>query len=451
MMDRETIEPKVKKIPGSNAKKWVSYHMKYASLSTYNPYFVWDRKAPAIGPFLTDVDSNIIMDFCSHVGSAPLGYNNPALTAMSRELGGIDPDRYAGADFISGYGHKPDLSLPTPSHLHHKLIEITKQFRFDQAFLVSTGTEAVENAIKLCYQARKNYGYGICFDGAFHGRTLGALSLNRSKWQHRAFYPQVPKVISFPYPLIKDKNNNQWYKTGRKGEKISVLAETLSKDCGTIKPEEISYIIIEPVQGEGGYNVPTPDAFREVFDIAQQHDIPIISDEIQAGMGRTGKWWACENFGVKPDMICAGKALRVAAAVGKKDLFPKEDGRVSSTWAEGNAISTAVGYKTIEIIQKERLLDNAIKMGKILREKLEEIQQKNPQHITDVRGIGLMDAFEISDAKKRKKILYESLKRGLLLAPCGHKTIRVLPPLDVKEREINLFSNILEDSMKKLK
>lgn len=450
-MDRDSVEPKVKKIPGSNAKRWVSYHMKYAAVSTYNPYFVWDRKAPAIGPFCTDVDDNIIMDFCSHVGSAPLGYNNPALTAMARELAGIDPDRYAGADFISGYGHKPDLSLPTPSHMHHKLMEITRQFRFDHAFLVSTGAEAVENAIKLCYQARKNNGYGICFDGAFHGRTLGALSLNRSKWQHRMFYPQIPKTISLPYPLVKDKNKNNWYCVSKKGEQTNVMAELLDKECGIIKGEEVAYIIIEPIQGEGGYNVPTPDAFREVYDIAQQHDIPIISDEIQAGMGRTGKWWACENFGVKPDMLCTGKALRIAAAVGKKDLFPKEEGRISSTWAEGNAIATAVGYKTIEIIQKERLLDNATRTGKILREKLEEIQQKHPQHITDVRGIGLMDAFEISDQKKRAKVLYECLRRGLLLAPCGYKTIRVLPPLDVKEREIEMCTNIIADVMKKLK
>jgi 4-aminobutyrate aminotransferase len=451
MMDRDTVEPKVKKIPGSNAKRWVSYHMKYAAVSTYNPYFVWNRKAPAIGPFCTDVDENIIMDFCCHVGSSPLGYNNPALTAMARELAGIDPDRYAGADFISGYGHKPDLSLPTPSHLHHKMIEITKQFRFDQAFFSNTGAEAVENAIKLCYQARKNFGYGICFDGAFHGRTLGALSLNRSKWQHRMHYPQIPKAISFPYPIVREKNNSNWYCIGRRGVKTSALAETLDKEYGIIKPEEVSYIILEPVQGEGGYRVPNPDAFREVYDIAQQNDIPIISDEIQAGMGRTGKWWACENFGVKPDMISAGKALRIGASIGKKDLFPKIEGRISSTWGEGNAIATAVGYKTIEIIQKERLLDNATKMGKQLRSRLEEIQQKYPKHIVDVRGLGLLDAFEISDLKKRKKILYECLKRGLLLAPCGYKTIRVLPPLDVKERELEIFTMILADVMKKLK
>ncbi len=448
-IDRHKELPKVKKIPGKYAKKWTKFHLKYASKSTYVEGIVWDRTKSASGPFFTDVDGNVLIDFASHVASSPLGYNNPEILNMIHHLKKTDPDRYAGCDFITAYGEDPNNSLiPTPSHLHKKLMEITKMFSFGSAFFTNSGAEAVENAIKICYDHKKNNGYGFNFMGAFHGRTLGALSLNRSKAIQRSYYPQIPKIVTLPYcsciPIKNEKICNCGWKTiSRKGKAQNMLEQHICKEIGIIKPEEVSYIIIEPIQGEGGYRIPNKDFIQEVFETANKHNIPVIADEIQSGLGRTGKWWACEQLKVKPDIITSAKALRIAATIGKSKYFPKENARVSSTWGEGNAIASAVGYKTIEIIQKRNLLENAKKMGDYILKRLKIIEEKY-KIVADTRGIGLMVAIEFENKKIRDKIQQKCLKKGLVLLNCGYKTIRILPPLDIHKREIDIAIDILE-------
>ncbi len=438
-MIREETFPKVTKIPGKNARRWANFHLKYASKSTYEPDFVWDRTATAIGPFCTDVDGNVVIDFVSNIGSSPLGYNNPEIIDLLRTIKNLDPDRYAGTDFIAGYGKTPkDSEIPTPSHLHRKVIEITKQFGFDCAFFSNSGAEAVENAIKVCYDYRKNYGYGICFDGAFHGRTLGTLSLNRSKKIQTDLFPAIPKIYSIPFA-----SRSKVYK----GLNIVTLKELLEKN-GKINPKEVAYIIIEPIQGEDGFNFPKKDFIREVYEVAHKHNIPIISDEVQSGMGRTGKWWAIENFKCKPDIISSAKALRIGATIGKRKFFPKQNERISSTWGEGNAIASAVGYKTIEIMQKRNLLRNAEINGKYFVKRLKELEDKY-KFILDADGIGLMDRIEIDSVKRRDLIIKNALKQGLLLAGAGEKSIRFLPPLDVTKREIDIACEVLDNSLRR--
>ena len=446
-MDRDTIIPKVKKLPGPLAKKWINYGLKYTATTTLIPGFVWDRTKPAIGPFCTDVDGNVFLDFVSHVASAPLGYNHPEIIRLMQDIKAIDPDRYAGCDFIAAYGDAPEhADIPTPAQLHHKVVEITKQFKFDMAFFTNSGAEAVENAMKICYDHRKNNGYGICFEGAFHGRTLGALSLNRSKAVQRKYYPAIPKIVTLPYCHCKHCSCG-WITYSRKGKPENKLNQLFDKDTGTIQPENVAYIIIEPIQGEGGFAIPKKEFIKDVYREAQQYGIPVISDEIQAGLGRTGKWWACEHFGVKPDVITSSKGLRVGATIAKKKMFPKEKGRISSTWGEGNAIASAVGYKTIEIIQQEKLVQNAAVMGKYFLKRLEELKQKYHK-VYDVRGIGLMDAIEFESKKIREQVQRECLKRGLLLIEAGFKSLRLLPPLNVTTREIDLAVDIIRESVK---
>jgi len=438
-------------LPGPNAKKWAGFHRRHAAHSTYFYDFIWDRSAPAIGPFCTDVDGNVILDFASHVGSSPLGYNDPKLIALCKKLAPIDPDRYAGTDFIGAWGPDPELSdVPTPSHLHYKLMEITRPFRFDVAFFSNSGAEAVENAIKICYDYRRNYGYGICFYGAFHGRTLGALSLNRSRRVHRDWYPQIPRVIDLPYCRCTGPCDCGWkiYSIRRKGI-ISRLAQVLDPDIGLVSPEEVAYIIIEPVLGEGGYDIPNPDFIKEVAETARTNGIPLICDEIQSGLGRTGRWWACEHFNIRPDIITSAKALRIGATLGRKEVFPQEEKRISTTWGEGNAISTAVGYKTIEIIQKENLLDNATKMGNHLLDGLRNLQSRY-EFLHDARGLGLMAAISVSTDRTRNRIIQRAYQKGLLLLGCGFESIRFLPPLNVTQREIDITLNILDDVLKSL-
>jgi len=441
-MNRNTATPAIRvPPPGPRSRKWMAYHRAAAARATYLEGFVWDRAAPAVGPFCTDPDGNVFLDFASHVGTSLLGYNHPELLAVSDRLKSIDPDRYAGTDFISAYGQDPQhIEIPTPSHLHHKLLEITVPFGSDTAFFSNSGAEAVENAIKICYDARRNCGYGFCFLGAFHGRTLGALSLNRSKRLHRSWYPQIPNIVHLPYCICGEKCHCGFW-LGPMGSE-SRLAHFLDPVRGLIDPAEVAYIIIEPVQGEGGYYVPNAAFMAEVNRVAHQHHIPLIADEIQSGMGRTGRWWASEHFEIRPDIIVAGKALRVGATIGRTELFPKEEMRLGSTWGEGNALSSAIGFTTIAVIQRDRLLEHATRMGQRLREELQRLQRRF-DFIVDVRGLGLMDAIELDTVERRGRILQACLERGLLLLGCGFESIRFLPPLDMTQRELDLALEIL--------
>ncbi len=300
----------------------------------------------------------------------------------------------------------------------------------------------MENAIKICYDARRNCGYGFCFLGAFHGRTLGALSLNRSKRLHRSWYPQIPNIVHLPYCTCSQECHCGFW-LGPIGSE-SRLAQFLDPVRGLIDPAEVAYIIIEPVQGEGGYHVPAAAFMTEIGRVARQYHIPLIADEVQSGMGRTGRWWASEHFDIQPDIIVTGKALRVGATVGRSELFPKEEMRLGSTWGEGNALSSAIGYTTIQILQRDGLLEHATRMGERLRQELQGLQRRY-DWIVDVRGLGLMDAIELDTVERRNRILRGCLERGLLLLGCGFKAIRFLPPLDVTPRELDLALEVLSE------
>ena len=179
-MDRETATVSVDSFPGPRAEERVAYHHRFAAPSTYVYEFVWDTLADAEGPFVTDVDGNVLLDFTSHVGAAPLGYNNPKVLDRMAEFDLVDPSKIAGQDFYLSAGDPDDPAYPGPAELMDLLTETTERYGMDTVFLSNSGAEAVENAMKICYDRSKGK-YGITFEGAFHGRTLGALSLNRSK------------------------------------------------------------------------------------------------------------------------------------------------------------------------------------------------------------------------------------------------------------------------------
>jgi len=445
-MNRHDANPTISKKPGKKARNWVKFHTQWAAPTTYRTDFVWDRTKWASGPWLTDVDGNTILDFISHVGSSPLGYNHPKIMELIRSMTWTDPDRYAGCDFITAYGDEPNANYPTPSHLHHKIREITKQFGFDQAFFTNSGAEAVENAVKICYSHHGKNGYGVSFQNAFHGRTLGVLSLNRSKAVQRESYPQLAKIT--PYPYCNDWKNKckpghcGWRIIGKDGKQTNALSQDLDKQMGVINPEEVAYIILEPVQGEGGYNFPSKDFIKDIFTVAREHNIPVIADEVQSGMGKTGKWWAIENYKQKPDVLATAKSLRVGATISSKKIFPQENGRISSTWGEGNAMASAVACKTIETIQKQNLLSNATNQGRHLKKRLNELERKFT-FLSDARGLGLMAAIDVDTQKRRNAITKEALTQGLLCEGAGFKAIRFLPPLNVNKREIDVAMDAL--------
>ncbi|WP_277555259.1 aspartate aminotransferase family protein [Halobaculum limi] len=444
-MNRDTAEVRVTEMPGTRAREWAEYHRDVAATTTYVYDFVWDITEDAEGPFCTDVDGNVLLDFTSHVAAAPLGYNNPKITDPMEAFDMVDPTKIAGQDFYVSDGAEPGESdLPGPADLMHELVDRTGHYGLDTVFLSNSGAEAVENAIKICYDASGGGKYGVTFDGAFHGRTLGALSLNRSKSVYRRDYPEIPGVHDVPY--CDDRACSP--ETCSCGFFVddgdtSILREKLDPKTGHIATENLSYIIMEPIQGEGGYRFPSDAFMQEVAALADEHDVPLVADEIQSGMGRTGEMWGSDHYPIEPDVITGAKGMRVGATIASEDTFPDERSRLSSTWGAGDIVSSALGVFTLRAIDEYDLLENAVVRGEQFKETVRDAALPG---VADVRGKGLMLAVEFESSDRRDAVLEAALKRGLLTLACGSKVIRFLPPLDVTEREIEMGATILAEA-----
>jgi len=443
-MDRETAEPSVESMPGERAREWASYHGEYAAPSTYVYDFVWDVVEDAQGPFCVDVDGNVLLDFTSHVAAAPLGYNNPKLMERVEAFDMVDPLKIAGQDFYASGGWPPDdPEFPGPTQLMERLVELTG-YGLDTVFLSNSGAEAVENAVKICYDHRGGK-YAVTFDGAFHGRTLGTLSLNRSKAVYRREFPEIAGVHDVPY--CRDGGCSRgdctcgFFPGG--ADDPSLLGRKLDPDLGHIDPTEVSYLILEPVQGEGGYRFPSEAFTDEIADLTDEYDIPLVVDEIQSGVGRTGELWAVDHTGLEPDVVTGAKGLRVGATIGREDVFPAERSRLSSTWGAGAVLDSLYGVLTLDAIVEHDLLANATERGRSLRERLRDAALDNA---VDVRGRGLMVAVEFDTHDRREAVVEAAMHRGLLTLGCGRKTLRLLPPLDVTERELGLGVELLSEA-----
>ncbi|MFC6718790.1 aminotransferase class III-fold pyridoxal phosphate-dependent enzyme [Natrialbaceae archaeon GCM10025810] len=445
-MDRDTVEPRVDRIPGERATRWVEYHHRYAAPSTYVYEFVWDASAEAVGPFCTDVDGNVLLDFTSHVAAAPLGYNNPAILERLEGFDPVDPTKIAGQDFYVSGGGTPEVSdFPGPTQLMERLVDLTDRYDMDRVFLSNSGAEAVENAIKICYASGGHRAF--TFDGGFHGRTLGALSLNRSKAVHRTGYPEIPGVVSVPYPSTDDEYETRWLTDGPGG---NVVADALHADRGVIDPEEVAYLVLEPIQGEGGYRAAHPAFAADLEDLRERYGLRVIADEIQSGLGRTGEFWAVDHLELTPDVITSAKGLRVGATISRSDVFPEGRGRLSSTWGGGDLLAAMQGVVTIDAIREENLLENVRDRGEQFRGILEDARadgEAGTETIVDVRGKGLMIGVEFDTKARRDAVLEAAFERGLLTLGCGYKTLRLLPPLDVTEREIDLGAGLLLEAV----
>ncbi|MFW6384556.1 MAG: aspartate aminotransferase family protein [Halodesulfurarchaeum sp.] len=445
-MDRDTVEPSVSSFPGELAKRWVEYHHEHAATSTHVYDFVWDFTADAQGPFVTDVDGNVMMDFATHVASAPLGYNNPKILEKLREFDLVDPLKIAGQDFYLAGGEDPDeVGLPGPSRLGELLADRSSRYGLDTVFLSNSGAEAVENAIKIAYDYRDGAKWAITFQGAFHGRTLGALSLNRSKAVHRRTFPEVSGVHDVPF--CRDSTcTHHTCECGFFPAEVgpSELRRRLDPQGGDIHPDDVAYVILEPVQGEGGFHVPSEAFMQELATITEEYDVPVVADEVQSGLGRTGEFWAADHYPIEPDIIAGGKGLRVGATVSNADIFPTERARLSSTWGSGDILSSALGVLTIEAIDEYDLMHNASERG---RQLIERFEDEAPDRVVDVRGVGLMSAIELETKDMRDALIEALLERGLMTLGCGVKTLRFLPPLDVTEREIDLAVDLVLDAL----
>ncbi|MDP3917144.1 MAG: aminotransferase class III-fold pyridoxal phosphate-dependent enzyme [Nanoarchaeota archaeon] len=400
----------ITKLPGIKSEKIIN-RLKKLNGAYNSPYpFVYSKEGS--GAYFKDIDGNTFLDFASNIASTPLGYNHPNIKKVIRQYSSRCPIKYAGQDF----------NLKEHADLIEELLTTTT---LNRAFLVNSGAEAVENSIKIAMRNNPKAKFGISFTSAFHGRTLGALSNTDSREvQKRNFFTIPTKRLPFSDEAPE--------------ELLRILDEEAS-------PKEVAYVILEHVQGEGGYNPASKKMVKEIYSICKSNGITYIADEVQAGMGRTGEWWAHNHYNIKPNIFSVAKALQVGAAVSSKEFFPKEEGSLSSTWGGGHVIDMAVGLETIKTIKKSGLLSKNTRNGKYILKLLNE----SNSIISNPRGLGLMCAFDLPTAKMRDDVVIESLNNGLVILGCGKSGIRLIPPFIINKTEIDEAFKILNKAIEK--
>lgn len=320
--------------------------------------------------------------------------------------------------------------------------------------MTNSGTESVEAAIKLArhYTGRSQF---IGFLGSFHGRTMGSLAFTASKPRYKEnFFPMMGGVTHVPFPdpyrPILESLPGEYY-----GETVVRYIEQQILDQ-VLPASEVAGILVETIQGEGGYVLPAPGFYSALRALCDRYGILLIVDEVQSGMGRTGKWWAIEHYYVEPDIVCAGKGIAsgipLGAVIAKKKLMTWTKGTHGNTYG-GNPIACAAALATIDLIENEFLV-NAEQVGNYALERLVEIQSRNPK-IGQVRGMGLMIGVEFvkdqeskqPDEELRDRIIHIAFQSGLLLLGCGKSTIRIAPPLSINPSEIDQGLLIFEEAI----
>ena len=427
-------------LPGPVAKSLIERDRAVISPSYPRGYpFVMDHGR---GVEVWDVDGNRFLDFAAGIAVASTGHSHPEVVKAIQQQ--AEKFIHISSDFY-----------------HPKWIELAEYldriapFKEDAvSFMTNSGTESVEAAIKL---ARYHTGRTqlIAFHGAFHGRTMGAVTLTASKPQyHRGFFPLMGGVTHVPYPdpyrpVILNRTDED------AGSAVIryIEEEVFAKD---IPADEVAAIIVEPIQGEGGYIVPPASFFPKLRALCDRHGILLIADEVQAGVGRTGKWWSIEQFGVEPDILTTAKGLAsgmpLGAMIGRKSVVTWPKGSHGNTYG-GNPISCSASLATLRLIETG-YMQNAARVGSYVLERLAEIQADHPS-IGIVRGMGLMIGVEFVKDPLTKEPAVEvrnlveelAFERGLLTLGCGRSTLRISPPLCLTQAEAEERLEILEDAI----
>jgi 4-aminobutyrate aminotransferase len=427
--------PKIKTaLPGPNAKRVLAGDERYISPSYTRSYPLVAKQGR--GLVITDVDGNEFFDFSSGIAVTSTGHCHPDVVAAIQKQAG-ELIHMSGTDFYYE-------SLVT---LAERLSKIAPMPGPHRVYYGNSGAEAVECALKLAryHSGRQNI---IAFYGAFHGRTMGALSLTASKpQQRRRFAPLVPGVTHVPYPDVYRKGEHDALACAR------FIEEKLFKT--TLPPEEVAAIFVEPVQGEGGY-VPAPKVFmEELRRICDRHGILLVADEIQSGVGRTGKWWAMEHTGVQPDIICMAKGIAsgmpLSITLTKADIMNWVPGSHASTFG-GNPVCIAAALATLDVIERDGLLRNTEEVGNHMLRRMSDWPKKH-KLVGDVRGRGLMIGVELVKNKETKeqapaerdRVVELAFERGVLLLGCGPSTIRIAPPLITTKDQADVAMDVLEE------
>lgn len=430
----------VTELPGPNARKLIEADERYSSPSYTRDYPLAVKRGE--GAVIEDVDGNRFLDFTAGIAVCSTGHCHPRVVeAIRRQAGQLI--HMSGTDFY----YEPQARLA------ERLAELAPGDSPKKVFFTNSGAESVEAAFKLAryHTGRKKM---IAFFAAFHGRTMGALSLTGSKTvQRRGFGPLVPGVthIEFPDPYRR--------REGCTPEEQALACIAHLEDVvlrRTVSPDEVAAIVVEPIQGEGGYVVPPPIFHRRLKALAEKHGILYVADEVQAGMGRTGKMFAIEHWGVEPDIICLAKGIAsgmpLGAIVARADVMDWPPGAHASTFG-GNPVSCAAALETVALLEDE-LMDNAADVGAFLMSELNTLADQH-EMIGDVRGKGLMIGVELVKDRETKErasaernaVVQACFRRGLLVLGCGENTVRLAPPLIIDREQAETAVRILGEAI----
>jgi len=397
----------------------------------------------AEGSEMWDVDGRRYVDFMAGIGVLNVGHRHPQVVEAVKEQ-------------IDKFWHVclSDFYYPNAVELA-EMLQATAPMSDDvRIFFSNSGTEAVEAAIKLAmYKTGRTRFVG--FLGGFHGRTLGALSFTASKAVQRANYLSGVKVYHVPYPNPYRPIIVQQPGEGYGDAVINFLEEQLFRT--TISPHDVAAVMIEPIQGEGGYIVPSPHFMPRLRELCDRYGILLIVDEVQSGVGRTGKWWAVEHENVEPDIVCFAKGiasgLPLGGIIARKDVMDWKPGAHGSTFG-GNPVAIAGAIATFNVIKQENLLEQAAQTGQFIQDALVEMESRHPS-IGEVRGRGLMVGAEFVKNRQTKEravelrnhVIQTAFQHGLLLLPCGTNTIRFIPSLNIPRNLVEEGLNILETAV----
>jgi 4-aminobutyrate aminotransferase len=423
-------------LPGPNARKLLERDAKYISPSYTRGYPLVAKTGR--GAIVEDVDGNAFLDFAAGIAVVATGHCHPEVVAAIQKQ---------AAELIHMSG--TDFYYPNLVELAERLATLAPGKEPKRVYFGNSGTEATEAAIKL---ARYHTGREkiIAFYGCFHGRTIGSLSLTSSRAvQRKGFGSLLSGVFHMPYPYA--------YRMGKtpeaaSAECIAFLEEVLFKRL--VAPEDIAAVFVEPIQGEGGY-VPAPKEFLvELQRICRKHGILLVADEVQCGMGRTGKWWAGDHSGLEPDIMCVAKGIAsgmpLSAMIARAEVMDWKPGAHASTFG-GNPVCIAAALKTIDLIES-KYMENARRMGEHILSRISGWRERH-KIVGDIRGKGLMIGIEfVRDQKTREKavdlrdrIVDMMFEKGVLVLGAGENTLRLAPPLIVDEEQTDFVLRALDE------
>ena len=430
--------------PGPNAKRILAQDEAWLSTCCIKEYPLVVERGQ--GAMIEDVDGNRYLDFMAGIAVAATGHAHPTVVRAIQE---------AAEKFLHICGS--DFYYAAMAQLAERLGRLAPGPSRKRVFLTNSGTEAVEGAMKLARNATRRPAF-IAFKGSFHGRTYGALSLTASKVkQHAGFGPFLPEVYHLPYGYCYRCEYGKTY-PGCGLHCVEVLERDLF--ARQLDPRDVAAIVVEPIQGEGGYVVPPAEYLPALRQLCDRHGILLIADEVQSGIGRTGRMFACDHAGVEPDIITVAKGLGSGMPIGAfiaRDAVTKwESGAHGSTFG-GNPVCCAAALATLDLVEREVLL-NVQRVAPVLLDAVRQLARDFPV-IGDVRGMGLMLGLEfVKDRPSREpagelvhELVQRSFRKGLLLLGAGRSSLRLAPPLVIDEGDVAIAMGIVRECLTELR